>query len=62
VHAYADESARRRYLIAAVLIDTSDLDPTRKVLRALRKPGQRRVHFSKESDPRRRLIVSRRGR
>lgn len=58
MHAYADESARQRYLIAAVLIDVSELDRTRKVLRGLRKPGQRRVHFAKESDSRRRVIVS----
>jgi hypothetical protein len=58
LHAYADESARQRYLIAAVLIGTADLDRTRKALRELRKPGQRRVHFAKESDQRRRLIVS----
>jgi hypothetical protein len=58
VHAYADESARQRYLIAALLIDAADFDRTRKVLRELRKPGQRRVHFAKESDPRRRTVVS----
>jgi hypothetical protein len=39
VHAHADESARQRYLIAAVLIDPIDLDRTRRLLRELRKPG-----------------------
>jgi len=58
VHAYPDESARQHYLIAAVLIDPGDLDRTRRLLRELRKPGQRRVHFAKERDPRRRAIVS----
>jgi hypothetical protein len=58
VQAYADESARQRYLIAAVLIDVPELDRARKVVRGLRKPGQRRVHFAKESDPRRRAVVS----
>lgn len=58
MEAYADESSRQRYLMAAVLIDRADLDRTRKVLRTPRKPGQRRVHFTKESDPRRRMIVS----
>jgi hypothetical protein len=58
VNAYADESARQRYLIAAVLIDAVDQDRTRKLVRELRKPGQRRVHFAKESNSRRRAIVS----
>jgi hypothetical protein len=58
LHAFADESTRQRYLVAAVLVDSSRLDPTRRALRALCKPGQRRVHFAKESPARRRLIVS----
>jgi hypothetical protein len=58
VHAYADESARQRYLVAAVLVEAADLDRIRRIVRGLRKPGQRRVHFAKESDPRRRQVVS----
>lgn len=62
MHAYVDESERGGYLVAAALVERDDLDDVRRVLRDLRKPGQRRVHFTKESDSRRRLILDRLGR
>jgi hypothetical protein len=58
VHVFVDESVRRRYLIAAVIVDQPDLARVRRELRAMRKPGQRRVHFAKESDSRRRSLVT----
>jgi hypothetical protein len=58
VQAFVDESERGLYLVAAVLLDSSDIERGRRVLRELRKPGQRRVHFAKESDSRRRTILS----
>ena len=58
LHAFADESARQRYLMAAVLVDTAQLQESRRRLRALCMPGQRRVHFAKESAPRRRYVIS----
>lgn len=58
MHAFADESARQRYLVAAVLLDPTEVDPARRALRGLCMAGQRRVHFAKESDSRRRTVVS----
>lgn len=58
MRAFADESARQRYLVAAVLVDPAEVDPARRALRGLCMPGQRRVHFAKESDSRRRTVVS----
>jgi hypothetical protein len=59
MHVFVDESERPdAYLLGAVLADTADLDRLRADLRDLRRPGQRRVHFTKESNPRRREILS----
>lgn len=58
MHAFADESVRDTYLICAVLARPGEVDSVRRILRAHRKPGQRRVHFAKEGDARRRLMLS----
>ncbi len=58
LHAFVDESIRgRRYVICAVLIPVSSLGPARRALRHLRAPGQRRIHFARESDERRRAAL-----
>ena len=55
LHAFVDESSRRNsYAICAATISIDDLDSTRKQLRALLLAGQRRIHFTTESDSRRR--------
>lgn len=59
VHAFADESYRKgTYLICAAIVAVADLDRTRRDLRALLLPGQRRLHFADEGDRRRRLLLS----
>jgi hypothetical protein len=59
-HGFLDESRRgTTYLVVAVFVRPRELDTIRSALRRLVKPGQRRVHFKKESDSRRRELVSR---
>ncbi len=59
MHVFVDESVRSdAYLLAAALVRDTELDRTRAGLRDLRRPGQRRVHFAKEGNPRRREILS----
>ncbi|HJG45477.1 MAG TPA: hypothetical protein K8V62_03700, partial [Corynebacterium variabile] len=61
--AYADESSaprgmdRQEYLVCAAIIDSSDAESTREILRPLLLPGQRKLHWTDESDRRRREIV-----
>ena len=58
-HAFLDESRRgSTYLVAMVIAQPRDLDRVRTALRAKVKPGQRRLHFKKESDSRRGEIVA----
>jgi hypothetical protein len=57
MHVYVDESERRDYLLCAVLVSGS-VAPIRSGLRSLCRPGQRRVHFAKEQDARRRVLLS----
>jgi hypothetical protein len=56
-HIFVDESKVRGLLLAAAVIPPSDLAPLRKMLGGLRLPGQRRIHFSAESDARRKVIL-----
>lgn len=59
VHAYIDESMRGGiYLIGVTTSVQSDLAANRDALRRMRMPGQRRIHFTSESDSRRRKILS----
>ena len=58
VHVFVDESVRGAYIMCAVLLRPTDLAETRKLLRGLCRPGQRRVHFAKESNPRRRHVLA----
>jgi hypothetical protein len=56
VHAFLDETKRDRYTVVVALIAPSEVDAARKAMRGLAL--QRRVHFHKESDGRRRQIVT----
>lgn len=57
-HAFTDESVRRgTYIVCAVTVSSSDLGAARTALRSLRARGQRRIHFSTESDQRRRQLL-----
>ena len=55
---FVDESKARGYFLVATSSDTSNLKVSEKALRSLLKPGQRRIHFKKERDSRRREILS----
>jgi hypothetical protein len=60
LHAFVDESRRNNtYLLAAVHVDPGDLPRLRKLMQSLLFPGQRELHFKKETPARRRMIFSR---
>lgn len=56
---FVDETKRNGLVVVAVVVESNDLDSVRRSLNALKKRGQRRIHFNDESDSRRRLILSR---
>ena len=55
-YVYVDESKRSGYVLAATTV--SDPETTRRVVRSLVLPGQRRIHMKQEQPRRRRVIVS----
>ena len=55
-HIYVDESKRTGYILAAVTVP--DPAVTRKVIRDLLLPGQRRIHMKHEQPRRRRVIIA----
>jgi hypothetical protein len=55
---FVDESKARGYYIAAAAVQPSGARDAEKGIRALRKPGQWRIHFKNESDPRRRELLA----
>jgi hypothetical protein len=58
-HVFVDETKHRGYLIVASVVMPGDLDRTRKLLRSLVLPGQRRLHMKDdESGPRKRTIAT----
>lgn len=58
-HVVVDESMRRGYLLVAAVVMPDDVTATRRGVKSLVEPGQRRLHMVKESDSRRRLILQR---
>lgn len=56
--AFVDESARRGYLICAVVVAIGDLEAVRRNLRKLRKPGATRIHMATERPAFRRELLS----
>lgn len=56
--AFVDESKARGLVLACAIVDPATLNDNRKALQALRINGQRRTHFTKESNPRRRKICA----
>lgn len=56
-HVFVDESKSRGLLLAAALVPPGDLAQTRKLVDSLRLPRQRRIHFTAESDARRKTIL-----
>lgn len=59
MQAFTDESKRNgKFMAAVALIDPTELTKHRVALRALLLNGQSRLHFTSESDQRRRMILS----
>lgn len=56
--AFVDECKAKRFTLAVTLVLPRDIPAVRRSLVELRKPGQTRIHFAKESDRRRRQILS----
>ncbi|WP_375001242.1 hypothetical protein [Aeromicrobium sp. CTD01-1L150] len=57
VHAFVDETKVGHLMVVATVVSPGDLQLCRRALKDLRMKGQRRIHFTKESDPRRRKII-----
>ncbi|OEV12978.1 hypothetical protein [Streptomyces nanshensis] len=57
-HIFLDESKAGGYLVAAAVVLPRDLGPARTTLRGMVLRGQARLHFTKESDSRRRTLLS----
>jgi hypothetical protein len=56
-HVFVDESKKSGFLIAAALVQPEDLQTTRKALRGLCLPNQRRIHFKDEKQARKKKIL-----
>jgi hypothetical protein len=58
-HVFVDESIRRNglYRVTAVAVPAAELANVARSLRARTPAGSRRVHFSSESEPRRRATL-----
>ena len=55
---YIDESKSNGYVIVTAVVASGDVAQMRKSVAAMRRGGQRRIHFVKENDRRRREILS----
>jgi len=53
-----DESKAKKFILCVVQIEQEDVPATRVLVKRLRMRGQRRVHLAKESEPRKREILS----
>jgi hypothetical protein len=56
-HVFGDESKAHGLLLAAAYVPPEDLGSLRAVVNGLRKRGQRRLHFAREEDNRRKQVV-----
>lgn len=56
-HVFVDESKTGGFMLAAVSVRPADLGGLRSLVGNLRLKGQRRVHFTSESDARRKQIL-----
>lgn len=57
VHSFVDESKDPHYLLVAALIRPAHITAVRRAISAFVLPGQRRIHFAKESSSRRGQIM-----
>jgi hypothetical protein len=56
-HVFVDETKEKGYLVTAAALLSGDLASARRTIRGLVMGNQRRIHFHKESDQRRKLIL-----
>ena len=56
-HAFVDESKRKGFSLIRCDVPLTDVDAIRSDLRALLRPGQRRIHFYKESPATRSAVL-----
>lgn len=56
---FVDESKAQGYTMVAVFVALAEIRDLRRKVRSLVLPGQRRIHFTKESSDRKRRILSR---
>lgn len=57
-HVYVDESKTHGYFIAAAAVSPADSKAVDRALRQLPRPGQSRIHFTREKDSSRRKLLS----
>ena len=57
-HVFVDATEQRGCVVAAAVVVAGDVEPLRRVVRALVLPGQRRLHMKTERDSRRRQIIA----
>lgn len=57
-HIFVDETKERGLLLVAAVIEARDVGAARQAVSRLTLPGQRSIHFCKERDERRRLILA----
>jgi hypothetical protein len=57
-HVFVDESKSKAYYVAASVIAPADVASARRAIAALRRSGQRRVHFKGESDSSRNAFLN----
>lgn len=57
-HVFVDETKQRDYALVASAHESADVQTLRKLIRSLTLKGQTRIHMKKESDRRRRQIIS----
>jgi hypothetical protein len=55
---FVDESKSKSYTMVAAVVGSGDQTTLRQQMRSLVLPGQRRLHFTNESDSRRRQVLS----
>ncbi|WP_039824879.1 hypothetical protein [Nocardia testacea] len=58
MRAFVDETKQNGLLVVSTVAEARHLKKARQELQEKRAKGQRRIHFTKESDPRRRSICS----
>jgi hypothetical protein len=55
---FLDESKNRKYVVAATFLPPRGIFDSEKFLRSLLLPGQRRLHFTREGERRRKILLT----